>query len=167
MGVLRDSLAGAVGGLAGAWAMQRFRLQWDARAHASADSGIFGLDEEADIGSVDQVCAAFNLAVLSREEALEAALWLHYAYGLLSGAAYGAAVAKRPATRAGFGIAFGVGLWLVGDELAMAAAGLSNPFERKASSHGSALVAHILFGLVTEGGRRALSSVLPPAMQGR
>ena len=163
MGVLRDSLAGAVGGLAGAWAMQQFRLRWDGRAHASADSGIFGLDEESDIGAVDQVCAAFQLAVLSREEALHVALWLHYGYGLVSGAAYGAAVAKRPATSAGFGIAFGIGLWLIGDEFAMAATGLSDPFARKASSHGSALLAHLLFGVVTEGGRRVIFSVLPPA----
>ncbi len=144
--------------------MQQFRRRWDARPGASANTGIFGFDEEADTGSVDQICAAFELAVLSRDEALLAALWLHYGYGLLSGAAYGIAVAHRPAARAGFGMAFGAALWLIGDELAITLTGLSNPWSRKASSHSSALLAHILFGLVTEGGRRAASSLLPSAL---
>ena len=143
--------------------MQQFRLRWDARRGASAATGIFGFDNEADIGSVDQICAAFNLAVLSKDEALQAALWLHYGYGMLSGAAYGVAAARWPAARTAFGMAFGSALWLVGDEFAITVTGLSDPRSRQAASHASALLAHILFGIVTEGGRMAVTSVLPTA----
>lgn len=162
MGFLRSGLAGAIGGLAGAWAMQQFRLRWDVRRGASPETGIFGFDKEADLGSVDQICAAFNLAVLPENEALQAALWLHYAYGVLSGAAYGVAVAQRPTANAGYGMAFGAALWLIGDELAITMAGLSDPRTRKPASHASALFTHILFGVVTEGGRKVFFSLLPP-----
>ena len=134
-------------------------MRWDARSNASADSSIFGFDKEADIGSVDQLCSAFSLPPLSEEDALRAALYLHYGYGILSGAAYGVAVTKRPAARAGFGMAFGLALWLLGDELAISLAGLSNPLARRPSSHVSALAAHLLFGVVTEGGRRVVSTL--------
>ena len=160
MSIFRKSLAGAIGGLAGAWAMQQFRLRWDARANADADSGIFGFDEEADIKSVDQICAALSLPPLSEPEALAAALWLHYGYGVTAGAAYAILVSRRPKARAGFGTAFGAALWLIGDEAAITASSLSNPWSRKPAAHVSALAAHLLFGVVTEGGRRGVTKLL-------
>ncbi len=156
----KSVLCGTVGGLAGAWAMQQFRKVWDDRAGASPESGIFGFDEEADLNSVDELCNVLSLAPLSKEEALRAALVLHYAYGAVAGGAYGAMDHKFPAVSAGFGTLFGASLWLIGDELAMTASGLSDPASKVPSSHLSALFAHLLFGSVTELSRRILSDAV-------
>lgn len=157
--IWKSSICGALGGLAGAWAMQHFRILWERRPDASPESGIFGFDEEADIKSVDQVCSLLSLPAVSEPEALRAAMLLHYGYGAFAGAAYGAMRRKLLETEAGSGLTFGLALWLFGDELAITAAGLSDPATRKASAHVSALFAHLLFGGLTAASQRLLSKV--------
>ena len=137
--------------------MQQFRILWDGRAEASPASGIFGFDEEADVNSVDRICELLSLPPLSKEEALSMALALHYAYGALAGGTYGLVNYKFPSTDKGFGTLFGASLWLVGDELAIAASGLANPASKTFSSHFSALFAHLLFGATTELSRGILN----------
>jgi uncharacterized membrane protein YagU involved in acid resistance len=84
------------------------------------------------------------------------ALVLHYGYGALAGAAYGVYSAKWPPMKTGSGTLFGTAVWLFGDELPISVSGLSKPFARSARSHGSALAAHLLFGVTTELARRLL-----------
>ena len=147
--IWKGALAGALGGLAGAWAMQGFRTVWDGREQATPQGGIFGFDEEADLNTIDKLCELALLPPLSREEALRAAAVLHYTYGALAGSAYGALSERFPATGWGLGTMFGASLWLVGDELAITVSGLSDPWSKTGSSHLSALFAHLLFGSVT------------------
>ena len=149
-------LAGVAGGVLGAWVMLQFRARWDTRAGAGWRSGIFGFDEEADLNSVDTLYHWAGLPAAPKDHALRAAMWLHYGYAVLAGAAYGCGAAWTLKVTAGFGTAFGTVLWLAGDELPISAARLSNPFERDLSSHTSAWFAHVLFGLSVEAVRRTL-----------
>lgn len=144
------AVSGLVAGLAGSLAMYGFRLLWDSRRQASPASGIYGFDEEADINSVDQLFELLSLAPLPREETLKVALLLHFGYGAAAGIGYAFAVNRFPASKALYGTAFGTLLWMFGDELAITASGLSHPRSKTASSHLSALFAHLLFGSVTE-----------------
>lgn len=47
----------------------------------------------------------------------------------------------------GRGAVFGALLWLCADEIPISFSGVSNPFKKSAVSHGSALAAHLLFGI--------------------
>ncbi len=162
--LLKTGIFGALGGLTGALAMHQFRLVWDARATASPASGIFGFDEESDINAVDQIRKSLSLPPLPRSEALQLALMLHYAFGALSGAAYALLTEAFPNLKAGRGLLFGSLLWLAGDELAVSMTGISDPTSKTASSHLSALAAHLLFGTVTESGRQLLSRLTQSAI---
>ena len=74
-----------------------------------------------------------------------------HGFGFVSGAAYAALSESWPQIRTGYGMAYGTAVFIVGDEIAVTAAGLSNPLKKPIESHASALVAHLIFGLVLEG----------------
>lgn len=73
---------------------------------------------------------------------------------------YGILAERTPAARTGFGTLFGSALWLVSDEMAVPALGLSKaPQSYGISTHVSALASHVVYGAATEfvrGGLRAL-----------
>jgi uncharacterized membrane protein YagU involved in acid resistance len=98
---------------------------------------------------------------LSKEEKKKAGPIVHYAFGASMGALYSIAAKAYPKVTRGFGTAFGATLFAVADELAVPALGLSKrPKEYPLSSHASALAAHLIFGVTTEGVRRASMSIL-------
>lgn len=67
------------------------------------------------------------------------------------GAVYGGLEHSVPAIGLGRGTLFGTALWLGADEIAVPAFGLSGPpAETPASSHLSALAAHLVYGLVAD-----------------
>ncbi len=145
---LRSVLTGAIAGLAGAFVMQQFRSVWN--AELSARDGVFGLDDEADLNSVYSLLPDSYGRSLTKKQALRIALFLHYGYGAAAGAGYGIAAQNFPSVRAGCGTAFGIALWAIGDELAMSVSGLSDPRCKSSLSHGSALFAHLLFGMTVD-----------------
>jgi hypothetical protein len=82
---------------------------------------------------------------------------MHYAFGAVLGAFYGAAAEVRPGTSAGAGIPFGFAVWLAADEIAVPLAGLARkPTDYPLSVHANALASHLAFGLTVEGVRRLL-----------
>jgi hypothetical protein len=86
---------------------------------------------------------------------------VHYAYGSIVGAIYGGVAEVFPIVGAGFGLPFGFGLWLLGDEIAVPALGLAKgPAEYPASVHADALASHFVYGLTTDLMRRVLRHVL-------
>ena len=135
--------------------MQQFRSAWNGCHAATPQDGVFGLDKEADLKSTNIVTSFALHRTLPESKAEQVALVLHYTYGALAGAAYAVAVEKLPLARAGYGALFGATVWMFGDELPITLAGISNPFARTARSHGSAFLAHLLFGAVAELTRRA------------
>jgi uncharacterized membrane protein YagU involved in acid resistance len=80
---------------------------------------------------------------------------LHYTFGTTTGALYGALADAIPALTTAGGVPFGLAVWLLADELAVPALGLSQPPTRQdLTTHTYALVAHGVYGLTAEYTRR-------------
>lgn len=75
----------------------------------------------------------------------------HYSLGIGPGALYGALRHRMPALTMGRGTLFGFGLFLVQDEAINALTGLSGkPQDYPWQAHARGLVAHVIFGSVTD-----------------
>lgn len=154
MSTWKTALVGGIAGLAGAQVMQWFRTAWNDR-HA-IESGVFGLDREADVRSIQMLASKLFGRSVNSDAAECIALGFHYGYGAAAGAAYAVAAERWPAMRAGLGTAFGVFVWIFGDEVPIWLTGVSDPRLKTAESHGSALIAHLLFGAVTDAAMRQI-----------
>ncbi len=171
--VFKGAVAGAVGGLAAAWIMNRYH-QLSAKLGKKMGEMIYTEEKERgqpsqqqaeDQTATAQVASAVSRQVLDREltpsERKIAGPMVHYGYGTLMGALYGGLAEVVPAVTAGSGLAYGTALWAGGDEIALPALGLSEPpTETPVLVHADALVAHFVYGMTTEairyGVRRAL-----------
>ena len=73
------------------------------------------------------------------------------------GAVYGAMASSNRMAVAGGGTGYGSAVWLLADEIGMPAAGLSgSPAKTPLRKHLQAWASHLVYGLVTEGTRRAI-----------
>lgn len=167
-GISKGAAAGFLGGLAGSWAMNEFQAliaKWSSGSdHAEPKTGQEEQSEASEPATA-QVATAISRRVLHHEltdsEKKVAEPAVHYTYGALTGAAYGAAAEAAPAVTAGFGLPFAAVLWMFGDEIAVPALGLSKPpWAYPASSHAKALASHLVYGAVTEGVRRVIRHVM-------
>jgi hypothetical protein len=150
-------LRGALSGLAGAFAMQQFRTNWNTQVAASAHDGVFGLDDEADINSVNLLAKTLCGSRLNERDALRLALVMHYIYGASAGALYEWMANKVDRTAECYGMLYGAVIWLIGDECLMTFSGISDARKKSANSHASALASHLLFGVLLEVGRRQIA----------
>jgi putative membrane protein len=178
---LLGALAGAIGGLAGSWAMVRFNhLVWPDGAgtdrpgqdrHAQHRQQALPNDTDGtfpDEPGSRQLASAIADPVLGRplteDEKDIGGPFMHYLFGVAMGALYGASAEMSRSTTAGGGIPFGTGVWLAADEMGMTLAGFAdNPTEYPLSRHAAALGTHVIFGLTVEGVRRALRGMPAPA----
>ena len=160
--ILKGILAGAVGGLVASWTMNEFQKAW-----AAAEKQITGgkQSQQGDQGSEDAEDATMKTADrisellqgrhLTKEEKKKAGPVVHYAFGALMGAVYGASVEVNPAANALGGIPFGAILFAAADEVALSALGLSDkPAAYPLSTHLYGLVSHAVYGATTETVRR-------------
>lgn len=98
---------------------------------------------------------------LTKSEKHTAGTALHYAYGTLTGALYGAVAELAPAVTGGAGMPYGASVWVVADEGVVPALGLSkSPSEYPLSIHAYAFTSHLVYGLTTELVRRAVRKAL-------
>ncbi len=166
--------AGAVGGAIASWAMNQFqaaasrafehdgqhpRKQERARqAQGWKEHRSHGDEEEnATVKAAVAVADAADVE-LPEEDKKAAGNAMHYAFGIVTGAAYGAMVEEWPGVSAAGGTAFGAALWFAADEVAVPALGLSKrPTEYPPRVHAMALGSHLIYGLVTELTRRVLT----------
>jgi len=164
---IRAACSGAVGGLAGTFAMNLAQRAWtllaDARPPESAAGPHDARDwQERDEGQNSNELAAQALASLAGRRLTDrqlaiAAPAIHFAFGAAVGAAYGMYAGRR--TRPGTGLGLGTALWLTADEIAMPLLGLSrSTLRRPLAMHLQSLVAHFVYGVVTERARRAAAS---------
>lgn len=181
--VLKGLLAGVAGGLAAAWVMNQFQSAWGARAEGvdrphgaqslqqgSPEHGVGrelqeeDSDEEQD-DATERVASAISTGVfdreLTRDEKRRAGAAVHYAFGVTTGAAYGALAEVAPAVTAGAGLPFGTFVWAAADEGLVPALGLSkSPAEYPLSIHAYALASHLVFGLTAEMVRRGVRGAI-------
>lgn len=136
--LLLGALAGALGGLAMKAVVRLL------------DPASFGLSEKTDAAAAHQVWRRLGWEPVGQCRAARLGAGMHYAFSVGAGALYAGVAGRIPLLRAGRGTAFGVGLWLIGDEIAVSAAGLEDPRNAPLASHMSALGAHLLYGLMVD-----------------
>lgn len=182
--VLKGLIAGAVGGLVASWTMDQFQALWSKLSEendnaqqkrgsqpqqSGQESGQQGQDAkqggEEEEPATEKAAEAISENVfdheLTKSEKKVAGPAVHYAMGITSGAIYGMTAELVPLATVGAGIPFGTAVWLVADEAAVPALGLSkSPTEVPLSKHAYALVSHFVYGLTTDVVRRAVRSAL-------
>jgi hypothetical protein len=172
--VFKGIVAGAVGGLLGSWAMSEAQRAWTRAVDGDAPQSAGGKHDSRDWQERSEHQNANELAAqvlakyligrcLTCEELRLAAPVMHHSFGIAVGALYGLYAERRRTAASGAG--FGATVWLAADEIAMPLLGLSHatirrPLEMRLQS----LVAHLVFGAVTEITRRTVRSQFDDAI---
>jgi hypothetical protein len=166
--VYQGIVAGGVAGLVGTWAMSEVQRLWTRAVDGDAPESAGGRHDARDWQERSEHQNSNELAaqtiagyVLGRRltdgELRFAAPLVHYVFGATMGALYGAYAERRHADASG--AAFGMSVWLGADEIAMPLLGLSDSTARRPiEMHLQSLVAHVVYGTVTEVTRRSVRS---------
>ena len=154
---------GAVAGLAASWVMSQFHNRWKAMSVEARKVD----DEPNTVKAADALAEASVGEPVPDAYRKPAGTAVHYGFGALLGAVYGAAVELRPGAGAGFGTGYGAAVSLLADEITMPVLGFAPPAPQvPASAHIRGFVSHLVFGAALEGIRRLLAasvrSGLPP-----
>ena len=163
--VWKGAVAGLVGGLVASYAMDRFQEAWMALASRGGDGAAPGSggpeQEPATVKAASAVSEGLFGHELTMAEKQVGGAAVHYAVGGLTGALYGAAAEVEPSVAIGAGVPYGTAVWLVVDEGAVPALGLSKPVtEYPLSNHVYALASHFVLGLATDVVRRGVRRML-------
>jgi len=175
----RGIAAGALAGLAAAWAMNQFhelkpvQSPQGARRSGGEPSPSSGggeheqrddddnQEENATVKTAQRVSQKVLRHDLTDVEKKVAGPAVHYGYGSLVGGLYGGLAELLPVVSVGMGMPFGFALWLLGDEIAVPALGLGKPVtETEPEVHADALSAHFMYGATMDLLRRFLRHVL-------
>jgi len=166
-------LAGAVGGVGATAAMSAFQSLWkyvDHRVLPRTTNGT--LSDEADwvdgdgqapatVNAAERLASGlFGYELDERQKGFSASA-IHFGFGTVVGAVYGALAEFSAEIARGDGVPFGTALMAVSDELGVPALGLSRPPQEKPmSSHLYGLCSHVVYGFVLETTRRAVRRAL-------
>lgn len=120
---------------------------------------LFGQDQSGDDSATakaaDEASKATRGVPLPRHRRKPAGRLVHYATGIALGGLYGVLVWCWPPAAIGFGIAFGIAVELVLDEVLVPALGLAPPpWKTPLTTHAYGFTAHIVFAVALEGARR-------------
>ncbi len=98
---------------------------------------------------------------LTKKEKETAGPAMHFAMGATSGLIYGIASELAPVTSVGAGLPFGAAVWLLADDVAVPALGLSkSPTEYPLSTHAYALSSHLIYGLAADLTRKLIRKLV-------
>src|ERR1700738_2261686 len=131
-------IAGLIGGLVATAAKTLAEKIYPPRTHGETDPS-----EE-----LSEKIAGHELVGMQKEVATEA---IHWGFGALTGAAYGALVEYYPAANAKDGAGFGMALSSLTHGTVLPAMGLAvEPEEQTVRERTSEMATHLVFGVVTE-----------------
>ncbi|HKF49017.1 MAG TPA: hypothetical protein VKB38_16790 [Terracidiphilus sp.] len=183
-------VAGAIGGLFASWVMnavmegagpkiQQVAEKLDPSAHhpeataqsqlrnqsqnqAQSESSNGEVKEDATMKTADAVVSAVTGGRhLSFQGKQKGGPIVHYAFGALMGALYGATAEYSTKARLGFGTVFGAALFAGADLWAVPALHLSgSSSDALVSSLATPLTAHLVYGAATEGVRRLVRAAI-------
>ncbi len=125
-------VAGAIGGLIGAWFKLGWEVIWGPRA-------------------LDRIPEPAVLVTMFTHHPTSATVGfvIHFSFSILSGVAYGALVEWFPIMALGIGTAFGLAIWVGAHEIVMPWMGLSPPtWLLSANEQGSEFFGHAIWGFV-------------------
>lgn len=153
-GLLKDVLIGAIGGLIGTVVLEQITsklYEWEGEEAKKKEEQ---LRAEGDPPTIlakrisDQVLR-LNLSDKKKEKL---AIGIHYAFGAMAGALFGALEPRAPFLSAGLGTMYGSLFWLLGDEIGMPVMGLSKPSQDYPwQTHARAWAAHAGYGVAVVG----------------
>jgi hypothetical protein len=173
--VFRGLVAGMIGGAAGSWMMNHMDdLTRAGKSRQTAESArqeqagtavgsrpqhakeqAQGGGEDATVKVAQTVSRNLFEHTLTDQEKKAAGPAVHYGYGTLVGGVYGALAEVWPNVKTGFGMGYGIAVWLLGSETALPALRLSPPpTDVPAHKHADNLAAHVCYGLTLDFVRR-------------
>ncbi len=160
--IMKGLVAGVAGGILASFLMEQFQAAWSAAAAAMrSEKKRGGRGDPATVKAANLVSEKVTGRKIPRDYKPLAGEAVHYGMGTGSAAVYGVLAEVAPVVTTGDGVAFGSGLWLLADELAVPAAGLSkSPKEIPVMTHLYALASHLVYGWITETVRRAIRRAL-------
>jgi uncharacterized membrane protein YagU involved in acid resistance len=161
--VMKGLIAGVAGGLLASFLMEQFQTGWRAAAEAIAPSPKRGgrKSDPATVKAANLLTEKVTGHKLPSDYKPLGGEAVHYGMGASSAAVYGVLAEVAPVVTIGDGAAFGAGIWLLADELAVPAAGLSKPVrEIPITTHVYAFVSHLVYGWITETVRQAIRRAL-------
>ncbi len=136
--LLKGLLAGAIAGIVATAAKSAAEKMYPPRTH--------GEPEPPEV--LAEKLAGHPLDAETKQLATES---IHWAFGAVAGAAYGALAEFYPAATGKQGATFGLALMSLTHEGALPAMGLSAPPEEQTfREHSSEAASHVLYGVVTE-----------------
>ena len=148
--------AGAIGGLAASFVMERYQAAAGPTFGREQDGG-----ESATSKAADKVVAIVGAAPIPKDRKPEAGEIVHYVTGLTAGLVYAVAVHRDPRAATGFGTVSGAVLMAVLDDVAVPAAGLGpTPIRTDLATQAYSLSSHLVFGAALEGTRRSVVALL-------
>jgi putative membrane protein len=166
----KGAAAGAIGGFVASWTMNQFQSVWSKASEAlesnqsSRSNGRSRQDEEEEnttVKTAEIITQRVSGRRLREREKPKAGALVHYGFGTLIGAVYGAASEHIPLTKSAWGMPYGAAVFVGADEIAVPALGLSkSPFEYPVSKHAYALASHVVYGAVLESVRRGIRATL-------
>jgi hypothetical protein len=168
--LLKGVIAGAAAGLVATAVMTlaqtgMSKLEQRAKPRRPGRSEGPGAGGEDDDPATVKAASAVSEKVLGHElterEKPIAGNLVHYGFGTTMGGVYGGLAEVVPSVTACEGMAFGAGLMVLADEVAVPAVGLSEPPHRvPLSKHAYALAAHLVYGVTCEIARRGFRNLL-------
>lgn len=157
--LITDLAKGALAGALGVWALDRITWSmWnreDPKALArEAAARPLGLDPAHVVAHRLGRLAGRRM---QPKQPSAPGLAVHYSLGIVPGALYGALRNRSRSISAGGGVLFGLGLFLLQDELVNRVLGLSGPAKRYPwQAHARGLIGHAVYGVTTDGVLRLL-----------
>ena len=161
--VWKGTAAGALGGLVASWAMNELSPVIQ-KITSLVDNGqqqkqrVSGEQQPEDptMTTAEKISETVAGIRLTKEQKKKGGTIVHYAFGALMGALYGAAAEVLPPVKSLAGLPYGAALFVGADELALPALRLSKrPSEYPLSRHLSGLGQHLVYGVTTEVVRRS------------
>jgi len=166
--IWKGAVAGAVGGLVGAWTMNqahaaisKLKKQSNGPSQSGGDSAESGESEDATMKVAGKTFKVVAGRQLSHEQKKKAGPVVHYAMGAAMGAAFGAVSETQRRLTPVAGPIFGSAVFVAADEIGVPLAGLSGPpTSYPISSHLEALAAHLVYGVTADLVRRGVRAAL-------
>ena len=161
--ILKEVVKGAIAGAASVWVMDR--VTW--YMYRNEDPEAYKQEKEAQKGgkyvafvAADKIANAIGAKMSDKQEFI-AGKTIHYLLGMMPGALYSVYRHKFKGLDKGRGLLYGLGLFIIMDELIAPLAGLSSgPTAYPWQAHARGLAGHLAVGATTDTAVRALDRVL-------